>query len=81
MATNRAFERLQPGEAVPPPPVELTEWAQNTAFATLAGMLYGGSRAHIVRELPSADVNPQARRTRTSERAFVSRMLPGNTSA
>lgn len=58
---TRAFERVPTGAAVPPPPPELSEWAQNTALAMLAGMMHGGWRAHASREPPSAEVLPQAR--------------------
>jgi hypothetical protein len=40
-----AFKRVEPGQDVPPPPKELTEWAGNTAAGTLGGMLYGAVRA------------------------------------
>lgn len=38
---ERAFDRVNPGDEVPPPPEELREWASNTATGTLGGMIYG----------------------------------------
>ena len=52
-------EHHKPGDALPPPPPELAEWGRSTALATLAGMLYGGARAHASREQPAWEEQPQ----------------------
>jgi hypothetical protein len=59
--TRSIFARVEPGAPVPPPPVEVVQWANNSLLATLAGTVYGGVRAHVSREPPSLDVHPQAR--------------------
>lgn len=54
-----AFRRVHPGEAVPPPPQELTEWGNNTLLATLLGMCYGASLALRARETATEEVSQQ----------------------
>ena len=51
-----AFKRVEPGEDVPPPPKELTEWAGNTAAGTLGGMCYGAFRARYTDPASYVDV-------------------------
>jgi len=41
-----AFRRVRPGDEVPPPPPELTEWAGHTAGGTAGGMAYGAMRGY-----------------------------------
>ena len=51
-----AFKRVEPGDDVPPPPKELTEWAGNTAAGTFGGMCYGAFRARYTDPTSYADV-------------------------
>jgi len=76
---NRAFERIKPGEEAPPPPDELIQWARETAYGSIAGVVYGSYSAHRAEMALKSDPNESMtrRRHRIWSRAISDSTLHG----
>lgn len=76
---NRAFERVKPGEDPPPPPPELIQWARETVYGSLAGVVYGAWSAHRAEMASTPNPNEalNVRRHRIWTRAISDTTLHG----
>ena len=67
------FRRLEPGESMPPPSAELSEWSHMLAYGLTFGMLFGLHRGWKMTQDPKAPTPPEIKHAYQRASYFLSK--------